>query len=334
MFEKNISLKPYNTFGVEVWAEQFVEVLEKKQLLEVLKKYPKALVLSAGSNVLFTKNILEPVIKLNLKGISVQKKTENKVFVSAKAGENWHDFVLWTLEQGWGGLENLSFIPGNVGACPIQNIGAYGVEVKDVLKSVTFLDKNSLQEKTLPAEFCEFGYRDSIFKKSLKNKVVITEVLFELTSKNHLLKTNYGAIENILKTKNIKKPTPKNISDAVIQIRKEKLPDPQKIGNAGSFFKNPIVKKTHLEQLLKENSEMPYYAISEEKYKIPAGWLVEKIGFKGKKMGAVGVHQKQALVLVNYGKGTGAEILFLAKKIQKCVLKTFGIALEIEVNLL
>lgn len=334
MFEKNISLKPYNTFGVEVWAEQFVEVLEKKQLLEVLKKYPKALVLSAGSNVLFTKNILEPVIKLNLKGISVQKKTENKVFVSAKAGENWHDFVLWTLEQGWGGLENLSFIPGNVGACPIQNIGAYGVEVKDVLKSVTFLDKNSLQEKTLPAEFCEFGYRDSIFKKSLKNKVVITEVLFELTSKNHLLKTNYGAIENILKTKNIKKPTPKNISDAVIQIRKEKLPDPQKIGNAGSFFKNPIVKKTHLEQLLKENSEMPYYAISEEKYKIPAGWLVEKIGFKGKKMGAVGVHQKQALVLVNYGKGTGAEILFLAKKIQKCVLETFGIALEIEVNLL
>lgn len=334
MFEKNISLKPYNTFGVEVWAEQFLEVLEKKQLLEVLKKNPKALLLSAGSNVLFTKNILEPLIKLNVKGISVQKKTENKVFVSAKAGENWHDFVLWTLEQGWGGLENLSFIPGNVGACPIQNIGAYGVEVKNVLKSVTFLDKNSLQEKTLPAEFCEFGYRDSIFKKSLKNKVVITEVLFELTSKNHLLKTNYGAIENILKTKNIKKPTPKNISDAVIQIRKEKLPDPQKIGNAGSFFKNPIVKKTHLEQLLKENSEIPYYAISEEKYKIPAGWLVEKIGFKGKKMGAVGVHQKQALVLVNYGKGTGAEILFLAKKIQKCVLKTFGIALEIEVNLL
>ena len=334
MFRENVSLKPYNTFAVDVLAKKFVQVNEKEQLIKVLKKHPQSFILSAGSNVLFTKDVTHPVIQLNLKGIAIKKQDENNVWVSVQAGENWHAFVLWSLEQGWGGLENLSLIPGNVGACPIQNIGAYGVEVKDVIENLTFLDKYSLEEKTIPASACEFGYRDSIFKKSLKDKVVITEVLFKLTRKNHRLETSYGAIQTLLQSQNIKNPTPKDISKAVIQIREEKLPNPSKIGNAGSFFKNPVVSHLHLQRLLETHPNMPYYSISEKKNKIPAAWLVEQIGFKGKKMGQVGVHKKQALVLVHYGRGTGAAIWSLAQEIQKCVLETFGIILEVEVNIL
>ncbi|MBR9853393.1 MAG: UDP-N-acetylmuramate dehydrogenase [Algicola sp.] len=334
--QENISLKNYNTFGIDVKARFFVEITGLVQLQKVLelKAYPKKFIISGGSNMLLTKDIDWLVIHIKLKGITVVEEDENSVEVKAMAGENWHELVMWTLKHGYGGLENLSLIPGNVGTAPIQNIGAYGVELKDVLISCAAMDIETGELEGFDNEACEFGYRDSIFKNRAKDKYIITSVTLRLSKKNHTLHTGYGSIENELKNRGIIHPTIKDVSDAVIAIRESKLPDPKKIGNSGSFFKNPVISKKAFDKFIKSHPNAPFYELEENEYKIPAGWLVEQCGFKGKRFGDAGVHEKQALVLVNYGNATGKEILELSKKIQDEVKKTFKIKLQPEVNII
>lgn len=333
-FERAVSLKKHNTFGVEVLADRYVSVSSNAQLKKIVASEKNIFILGGGSNLLFTKNIKTLVLHLNTKGKKVEPLNETTVRVTAQAGENWHEFVLWCLKKNYGGLENLSLIPGNVGTAPIQNIGAYGVEVKELISEVEALEIETGAIRIFKNSDCQFAYRDSIFKNQLKNKYILLSVSFELRTKNHTINSAYGAIGEELALKNIKHPTPKNISDAVVSIREKKLPDPNLIGNAGSFFKNPIIDKPHVKRLQKIYEAFPFYSVSETQYKIPAAWLIEKCGFKGKQFGTVGVHEKQALVLVNYGNGTGREILALAKQIQIAVEKKFSISLEIEVNVI
>lgn len=329
---KNISLKPYNTFGIDVNAKQFIEIDSEQTLKEALIQNPNSFILGGGSNMLLTKDLDKPVIKIGLKGISQTAFTAepNSVLVSAMAGENWHDFVMWCINKNYGGLENLALIPGTVGACPIQNIGAYGVEVKDTLYQVEALDLKSNEKVYFSNADCQFGYRDSIFKSKAKNKYVILKVTFKLTTSQHQINSDYGALKTELQ--GILKPNLSQISQAVIKIRRSKLPDPKEIGNSGSFFKNPIIDFNQFKALQKANPNCPFYRISENQFKIPAGWLIEQCGFKGKRIGDAGVHHQQALVLVNYGNASGSAILFLANTIQKTVKETFKIDLEIEVN--
>ncbi|SOS74540.1 UDP-N-acetylenolpyruvoylglucosamine reductase [Tenacibaculum piscium] len=332
--QENISLKNYNTFGISVNAKRFVSIDSLYNLQQLLKSEKELFLISGGSNMLLTKDIEKLVVHLNIKGISIDSETEDNIFITVNAGENWHEFVLWCVSQDYGGLENLSLIPGNVGTCPIQNIGAYGVEVKDTITRVEAVAIETQKLVSFSNEDCNFGYRNSIFKNASKGKYIITSVCFKLSKKEHQLHTSYGAIEAEMNSKNIVNPTIKNISDAVIAIRKEKLPDPKKIGNSGSFFKNPIISKELFETLINQFPLMPNYEISKNQIKIPAGWLIEQIGFKGKRFDSCGVHEKQALVLVNYGNATGNEILKLAEKIQKIILDKFDIPLEIEVNII
>ena len=298
--QENISLKNYNTFGIDVKAKFFVEITGLVQLQKALelKAYPKKFIISGGSNMLLTKDIDALVMHIQLKGITVVEEDEDSVEVKVMAGENWHDLVMWSLEQGYGGLENLSLIPGNVGTAPIQNIGAYGVELKDLFVSCAAMDVKTGELEGFDNEACEFGYRDSIFKNKAKGKYIITSVVLKLTKKNHVLHTGYGSIENELKNRGIVHPTIQDISDAVIAIRRSKLPDPEEIGNSGSFFKNPIISKKAFDKFIKRNPNAPFYEVDENQYKIPAGWLIEQCGFKGKRFGDAGVHEKQALVLV------------------------------------
>ncbi|MEM9000916.1 MAG: UDP-N-acetylmuramate dehydrogenase [Bacteroidota bacterium] len=334
--QENISLKNYNTFGIDVNARFFVEVTSLLQLQKVLglTAYPKRLIISGGSNILLTNDIDALVIHLNLKGIAVLKENSNEVQIKVMAGENWHQLVLWTLNNGYGGLENLSLIPGNAGTAPIQNIGAYGVELKDIFISCEAMETKSGELVEFDKDACQFGYRDSIFKNAAKDKYIITSITLKLSKQTHTMNTSYGAIEDELQQKNIVHPTLKEISDAVISIRSEKLPDPKRIGNSGSFFKNPIVPKKKYEKLLKRYATIPCYQIDEENVKIPAGWLIEQCGFKGKRFGDAGVHENQALVLVNYGSATGIEILRLAQNIQDEVHKKFKVAIVPEVNII
>ncbi|MDP3312121.1 UDP-N-acetylmuramate dehydrogenase [Lutibacter sp.] len=329
--QHNISLKPYNTFGIDVLAERFIEVNSIKELKEVLAREKDIFLLGGGSNMLLTKPMSKLVVHLNLIGIIVNDTDPNFVFVTAEAGENWHDFVLWCISQNYGGLENLSLIPGNVGTSPIQNIGAYGVEIKDIFYQLEAIEIETGLSKIFSLEACKFGYRNSVFKNEFKDKFIIVNVSFKLTKLNHKLNTSYGDITAYLKDKEV---SIKSISDAVITIRQSKLPDPKIIGNSGSFFKNPVIATELFNQLQKEYATMPFYKISETEIKIPAGWLVEQCGFKGKRFGDAGVHEKQALVLVNYGNASGQEILNLATKIQKKIKEAFKIDLEIEVNIL
>ena len=331
--QQNISLKKYNTFGIDVKAKRFVEISSYYDLQQILKKEKDIFLLSGGSNLLLTKDIDKLVIYLNIKGISIDRQTENSVYLTVNAGENWHEFVLWCIEQNFGGLENLSLIPGNVGTCPIQNIGAYGVEVKDTITKVEAIEIDTCKQLSFSNEDCSFGYRNSIFKNELKGKLAITSVGFKLSTENHQLKTSYGAIETALQSKNILNPTIKDVSAAVISIRKAKLPDPKEIGNSGSFFKNPVVSKTKFETLQKKYPSIPFYKVAEN-YKVPAGWLIEQAGFKGKRFGEAGIHEKQALVLVNYGDAKGEEVYQLAQKVKQTILNEFSIALEIEVNVI
>jgi len=332
--QENISLKKYNTFGIAVNAKRFISVTSVYELQQLLKVEKDIFLLSGGSNMLLTKEVDQLVVHIDIKGISIDNEDENAVYLTINAGEDWHEFILWCISNNYGGLENLSLIPGNVGTCPIQNIGAYGVEVKDTITKVEGLVLETRKLVSFSNEDCKFGYRNSIFKNSHKAKIIITSVGFKLTKRNHKLNTSYGAIETELSSKNILKPSLKNISDAVIKIRKSKLPDPKEIGNSGSFFKNPVISKKQFLELRKVHSNMPNYVVSENEIKIPAGWLVEQSGFKGKRFGDAGVHEKQALVLVNYGNASGQDILKLAKKIQKTVVTKFGISLEIEVNII
>ncbi len=331
IIHKNISLKPYNSFSIDVLAKTFIEINSISELKEVIKKFKKCFVLGGGSNMLLIKPIEIPVIKLNIKGITFENLDDNTVLVNAMAGENWHDFVIWCIGKNYGGLENLSLIPGTVGACPIQNIGAYGVEVKDSIIKVEALEIKTQKIHVLSNADCQFAYRDSIFKSSKKGKYIIVKVTFKLTTNNHNLNMAYGAIKSELA--NIDEPNIQQISNAVIKIRSSKLPNPKDIGNSGSFFKNPIVNLSQFKKLQKINPNIPFYKIAENKIKIPAGWLIEQCGFKGKRFGNAGIHKKQALVLVNYGNATGKEILELSKTIQKFVKKTFNIDLQTEVNI-
>jgi len=328
---KNISLKPYNSFGIDVLAKIFIEIKSISELKEALNSYKKCFILGGGSNMLLTKPIEIPVLKLNLKGKTYETLDDNNVLVSAMAGENWHEFVLWCIDKNYGGLEDLSLIPGTVGACPIQNIGAYGVEVKDTITQVEALEVATLKTHIFTNANCNFTYRYSIFKSSEKDKYIITKVIFKLTRQNHNLHTQYGSIKSELE--GISNPTIKDISNAVIKIRSSKLPNPKIIGNSGSFFKNPIINLADFKALQKINSDIPFYKIDKDKIKIPAGWLIEQCGFKGKRFGDAGVHEKQALILVNYNNATGNEILELSNTIQKSVKKTFNIDLHTEVNI-
>ncbi len=336
LIKHNISLKPFNTFGIDVNANHYVSIENLKQLKSILesKEYPNKFFLGGGSNMLLTKNIDALVVHLNLKGIEIISETENHASVKANAGENWHNFVLWCLDNNYGGIENLSLIPGNIGTAPIQNIGAYGVELKDVFESCQVLEIETLNIKKFNKSDCKFGYRESIFKQELKGQFIITSVTLKLSKNNHKLHTNYGAIKTELEALSIKNPTIQAISKAVINIRESKLPNPKEIGNSGSFFKNPIISKKQFETLKATFPKIPSYIVSENEVKIPTGWLIEKAGFKGKTFGDYGVHKKQALVLVNYGNAKGEDIYELAKLIQKTVLRIFNIKIETEVNII
>jgi len=334
--QKNISLKKYNTFGIDVTAKFFCEITSVADLSEALqlKAYPEKFILSGGSNMLLTKDIEALVLHVHMKGIQITAASDDTVIVQVMAGENWHQLVLWAINHDFGGLENLSLIPGNTGTSPIQNIGAYGVELKDVFESCEAMHVPTLKSKTFSKTDCQFGYRESFFKNEGKGAYVITSVRLRLTKKNHQLNTAYGAIGIELEHQGIKNPTLKDISNAVIAIRKSKLPDPEELGNSGSFFKNPIISAIDFSQFHTKNPEAPFYKISENEYKIPAGWLIEQCGFKGKRFGDAGVHKDQALVLVNYGSASGKEILALAHTIMETVELRFQIAIFPEVNII
>ena len=334
--QNNISLKSFNTFGIDVNAKHFVSVNNIDELKEVLalKTYPNKLILGGGSNMLLTKNQDALVIHVNLKGIYIISEDEDSVIIKANAGENWHEFVLWCLNNDFGGIENLSLIPGNVGTAPIQNIGAYGVELKDTFVSCEGLSLKTKALKSFTKSDCNFGYRNSIFKLQEKGNYIITSVTFKLSKKAHQLHINYGAINAQLETMQVIKPTIQDVSKAVISIRESKLPNPKEIGNSGSFFKNPVISKAHYNTLAEIFKDIPSYIISEDEIKVPAGWLIEKSGFKGKRFGNYGVHKNQALVLVNYGGAKGSDILNLSKLIQKTVKRIFNISIEAEVNIL
>lgn len=333
---ENISLKPYNTFGLEARAKYFVEVENLQDLKTAinLTDYPDKFILGGGSNMLLTKDLDCLVIHLALTGIEVINQDENEVLVKAYAGENWHQFVLWCLEHDFGGIENLSLIPGNVGTAPIQNIGAYGVELKDVFESCDALNIHTKEVETFTRDACQFGYRESVFKQHKKNRYVIISTTLRLRKQHHQLHTEYGAIRAELEAMGITQPTIQDVSKAVIAIRKSKLPDPKEIGNSGSFFKNPIIPKAHFEKLKVNFPDVPSYTVSSQEVKVPAGWLIEKAGFKGKTFDNYGVHKKQALVLVNYGDAKGSDIFELAKLIQKTIQQIFGIIIETEVNII
>ena len=341
--QENFSLKNHNTFGVDVSAKYFAEVHSVEELIEVLKQNPthpvnntptQQLFLGGGSNILFTKNFDGLVIQLDLKGISEQIINENEVLVTSKSGENWHEFVQFCLNKSYGGLENLSLIPGNVGTSPMQNIGAYGTEIKDVFVSCKVLNLETLEIEEFDNEKCRFGYRDSIFKQEGKGKYVILEVTFNLTTKNHLIKTEYGAIKGELEKMSVDNPTIQDVSKAVIHIRQSKLPDPKVIGNAGSFFKNPTISKEQFQEVQIKYAEIPHYP-SGDLVKVPAGWLIEQCGWKGKQIGNVASHKLQALVIVNAtGKASGREIFDFSSLIIDSVKEKFGIELEREVNII
>jgi UDP-N-acetylmuramate dehydrogenase len=335
--EENINLKPYNTFGIEANARYFSKISTEEELEELLSsevyKNERHLILGGGSNILFTKDFDGLIIKVDLQGIKQQEETDDTIDLNVKSGELWHNLVLYCVQQNLGGIENLSLIPGTVGAAPIQNIGAYGIEVKEVIQKVEAINLLTGKRKSFTNAECMFGYRESIFKHELREKYFISSVTLTVTKKNHLLNTSYGAIQDTLKAMQVTEPTIKNISGAVIHIRKTKLPDPTIIGNAGSFFKNPTITLLQYEQLKKPYSEIPGYPSVNQSVKVPAGWLIEQCGWKGKRVNNIGVHAQQALVLVNYGNGKGSEIFQLAKNILTSVKEKFDITLTTEVNI-
>lgn len=334
--QENISLKPYNTFGIDKKARFFVVVKSSSELIEALKWGNEQnliiLILGGGSNILLTQDLDAFVIKIEITGINPDWESDEHVWIEVGAGELWHDLVLYAIENNWAGIENLSLIPGTVGASPMQNIGAYGVEIKDVFHCLKALNRLTYEIEEFEANQCRFGYRDSVFKNELKGLYIVLSVTFKL-DKVPNLKLEYGAIKETLAKHNIETPTIKSVSDAVIEIRQSKLPDPKQIGNAGSFFKNPTISIEQYESLKTAYSTIPGYS-NEEGIKVPAAWLIEQCGWKGKRFGEVGVHEKHPLVLVNYGNGEGAAIRDLSIKIQKSVFDKFGMNLHPEVNFL
>lgn len=331
--KQNFSLKNHNTFGIDFLCHEFYECHSENEIIEALKQTTnqKRLILGGGSNVLPIGDFNGSVIAILNKGIEIVSESEDEVIVKANAGECWHEFVLWAIENNYGGIENLSLIPGNVGASPMQNIGAYGVEIKDVFVSLEAIDMSNYETKTFHLEECEFGYRSSIFKTWGKEKYIITSVNFRL-AKKHMLNSSYGDIEKELLELKVAKPTIKDISQAVINIRMRKLPNPKEIGNAGSFFKNPVIAISHFEELKKKYETIIGYPV-QDGIKVAAGWLIENAGWKGKTFDNYGVHKNQALVLVNYGGAKGKDIYDLSTQIVNDIKNKFGIELEREVNI-
>lgn len=335
--KSNYSLKSLNTFGIDARAHYFAEFHSVDELIQLLKdsrftNEPK-LILGGGSNLLFTQDFNGLVLQNKIKGIELVSEDENHAFVKAGAGEVWHNFVLYSIDKGFGGIENLSLIPGTVGAAPMQNIGAYGVEIKDTFYSLEALHCKDYSLRTFNNEDCKFGYRESVFKRELKDQYVITSVIFRL-NKKPVFNTSYGAIQTTLDEMGVKELSIKAISDAVIHIRRSKLPDPAQIGNAGSFFKNPEIPEAQYNALKAQYPDIPSYKTTPGMVKVPAGWLNEQAGWKGKVVGNTGVHKQQALVLVNYGNAKGEEVKKLSEDIKKSVKEKFGIALETEVNII
>lgn len=331
-----VSLKPYNTFGIDVAASHFLRVDSLETLREALNTpgLPPPFLLSGGSNILLTGPLEALVLLMDTRGKEIISEDADHVTLRVMGGENWHDLVLWSLEKGYGGLENLALIPGKTGTAPIQNIGAYGVELKDVMHSCEAVDLTTGSLKTFTRDACGFGYRDSIFKREARGRYAIWSVTFRLTRRNHRIRDGYGAIREYLGQENVVQPTPADIARAVMHIRRSKLPDPAVLGNSGSFFKNPVIPESQYRDLQRRFPDIPAYPQADQTVKVPAGWLIDTLGFKGKRRGAAGVHDKQALVLVNHGAATGKEILELAREIQAAVARNFGIAIEPEVNII
>lgn len=335
--QSDYSLKAFNTFGIDVKAKLFVRFSSVQELQELLQmpelRQEEKLVLGGGSNVLFTKDFDGVVMRNEIKGIKVLRQDEEHVYVKVGSGEVWHEFVMHTLEHNWGGLENLSLIPGSVGAAPLQNIGAYGVELKDAFYELEAVELNTGEVHTFDNATCQFGYRESVFKNKLKGQYIVTSVTFRLNRK-HQVNTSYGAIQTTLKEMQVQQPTIQDVSAAVCHIRSTKLPNPKEIGNAGSFFKNPEIPVDQFENLKAQFPDIPSYPVSATMVKVPAGWLIEQCGWKGKVIENYGVHKNQALVLVNYGGAKGDQVRQLAFDIIDSVEQKFGIRLHPEVNIL
>jgi UDP-N-acetylmuramate dehydrogenase len=336
VIQENISLKPYNTFAIAAHARYFVEIDSETALQEfligALPQGNELLVLGGGSNVLFTRDFSGLVLKISIPGITVLQQGE-EIIVEAGAGVKWNDFVQYCVQHNFAGVENLSLIPGTVGASPIQNIGAYGVELKDVFYSCTAYEIATGKKREFTYQDCNFGYRDSVFKNELKGRYIISAVSFKLSAQASL-NTRYGAIQTELAKRNILEPTIADISKVVSEIRVSKLPDPATIGNAGSFFKNPIIDKSKLTEILKSYPEVVNYPVGNDHFKLAAGWLIESCGFKGVVAGETGTWKNQALVLVNHGGATGQEVYSFSEQIIKVVCQKFGVILEREVNIL
>ena len=334
---ENYPLIKLNTFGIDVKAKYFTSINTVNELIEIKKsekfKNHELLILGGGSNILFTKDFNGLVILNNIKGKEIVDQNDDSIILKIGAGENWHELVMYCVDNGWGGIENLSLIPGNTGTAPMQNIGAYGVEIKETFVELEALEISSGKIVKFSNSECEFGYRESVFKNKMKNKYIILNITLEL-NKNPILNINYGDVKAILETKKIETPKIKDVSNAIISIRQRKLPDPKKIGNSGSFFKNPIIDITLLKLIEVKYPNVVSYKINENKFKIAAGWMIEKAGWKGKKFNNFGVHENQALVLVNYGLANGKEIFNLSEKIILDIKEKFGIILEREVNII
>lgn len=334
----NVDLQSFNTFGIKVFASRFVTLTSVKDAQSLFSSpeftKDRHLILGGGSNVLFTKDFDGLVVKVEFRGIETLSENDDTITLKVGAGEIWHQFVLHCVARDFGGVENLSLIPGTVGAAPIQNIGAYGVEIKNVVNEVQAIEISNGKTRNFTRTECNFGYRDSIFKQQAKDKYLISSVTLTLTKRNHQINTTYGAIEETLKQQGVLTPTVKGISDAVIHIRRSKLPDPAVIGNAGSFFKNPTIDIKLYESIKKEYPSFPSFPSGDDQVKIPAAWLIEQCGWKGKTIDSIGVHKNQALVLVNYGGGDGSKLWQLAMDIKASVQNKFNITLQPEVNVI
>jgi UDP-N-acetylmuramate dehydrogenase len=329
------SLEKFNTFAINVQAERFIEAMSVDDVQELCReKYSPLLILGGGSNMLFTGNFNGTVVKIGILGKEITQETDTEIILKVGAGESWHELVTYCVENHYAGIENLGLIPGTVGASPIQNIGAYGVELKDVFDSLEYVDRQTQEVTSLPAAECRFGYRDSIFKHELRGKAIITSVSLRLEKNDVALHTSYKDIETELAAMNVTKPTIRDVFEAVCTVRRRKLPDPAEIGNAGSFFKNPTITAAEFTALAAKYPEIPHYSQPNSDEKIPAAWLIQQCGWKGIRRGNVGVHPNQALVLVHYGGATGAEIIALAREIQASVLEKFSLHLEMEVNII
>lgn len=335
--DKNASLKEYNTFGIDAKAQYLVHFYDADSIIDYLDNYglkkDSSFIMGGGSNVLFTRDFDGVVLRIELEGINIIDEDENYAYVKAAAGENWDNLVQFAIDQGLGGLENLSLIPGKVGAAPVQNIGAYGVEQRDHFYSLEAISIRDQEKREFSEQDCKFGYRDSIFKNDYAEHYIITSVTYRLDKKPEI-QTNYGAVQSELEAMKVQDPGVKDVAAAVTNIRKRKLPDPEKIGNAGSFFKNPVVSKETHDTLKEKYADLVSFQIDEEHYKLAAAWMIEYCGWKGKSIGHASVHQQQTLVLINRGKAKGNEVVHLSRMIRMSVESEFGIKLEYEVIIL